>query len=151
MKTLAQAIPDAGPGDLPELEDLFPQVDCPYVPAGPYCVVQDRTASLKTKGGVWKPETVRETDAYQENLGRIIAMGATVGYDKDSLDWTDGADRLLPGWPWYEIGDVILLSRLSTTRETIKKLDNDREVNVRIVHFGDIMATVRLVAKVLYR
>jgi tRNA G37 N-methylase Trm5 len=85
-------------------------------------------------------------DEYQENIGRIVAVGPLAGYDELSGD-PDPANRTLPGWPWYEVGDIVLCSRMSSTRQ---RIENEKgRVNFRLIPYRDVMAKVVNVAQVL--
>lgn len=146
MKTLREALPDATDEHADELAQRFPDVPLPYMPVAGYVLIQDR-AAIERKGNIYLPDSVKEVDEYQEKLGRMVAMGSLAGYDNLSVD-PDPADRKLPGWPWYEEGDIVVCSGFSSTREKTVEA-NGRKIVFRLVPYQDVMARVTSVQQAL--
>lgn len=147
MKTLSDQFPNATEDQLWELEQMFPEVTSPYDPSGRWCVIQDRGVVEKTKHGIIRPDIVKEADEYQENVGRVLAMGPLAGYDELSAD-PDPERRRLPGWPYFDLGDIILCSRMSSTRQKIGEA-NGRKVVFRLIPDRDVMAKIKSIAQVM--
>ena len=97
----------------------------------------------RTKGGIIRPDMVKEADEWQENIGRVLAVGPLAGYDELSGGTLPGADMIQPG-------DIVLCSRLSSTRQKIVERDG-RKMVVRMIPDRDIMARVTSTAQVLAR
>ena len=143
MKTLSEALPDADENDLFQIEQMFPDLPSPYEPAMRWCVVQDRGAAEKTRGGILLADSVQEANEWQENIGRVLAVGPLAGYDELSGGKLPGAELIQPG-------DIVLCSRLSSTRQKIVERDG-RKMVVRMIPDRDIMAKVTSTAQVLQR
>jgi co-chaperonin GroES (HSP10) len=143
MKTLSEALPDATDGDLFQLEQAFPDLPSPYEPHGRWCVVQDRGQVTITAKGLHLPDEVQAANEWQENIGRVIAIGPLAGYDELSGGKLPGAETL-------QLGDIVLCSRLSSTRQKIVERDG-RKMVVRMIPDRDIMAKVTSTAQVLQR
>jgi co-chaperonin GroES (HSP10) len=141
MKPLRDALPDATENDLFELEQMFPDLPSPYDPLGRWCVVQDRGVAERTKGGIIRPDSVKEADAWQENIGRVLAIGPLAGYDELSGGTLPGAEKI-------EVGDIVLCSRLSSSREELVERDG-RKMTVRMIPDRDIMARVTTAARAM--
>lgn len=147
MKSLREALPDATDAHDWELEQRFPNVPLPYQPVGGYVLIQDRAVVEKTKGGVLLSGISQEKDEYQEKLGRVVAVGSLAGYDNLSAD-PDPEARKLPDWPWYQLGDIVLCSAFSSTRERAVEVDG-RKITFRLVPYQDVMAVVTSVQQAL--
>lgn len=147
MKTLREALPDATDDHDWELSQRFPDVPLPYMPVGGYVLIQDRAVVERTKGGVLLSGISQEKNEYQEKLGRVVAVGQLAGYDNLSVD-PDPEARKLPDWPWYQLGDLVLCSAFSSTRERAVEIDG-RKITFRLVPYQDVMARVTSVQQVL--
>jgi co-chaperonin GroES (HSP10) len=146
MKPLTEALPDATPDHLWQLEQMFPDIPSPYDPLMRWVVIQDRGVVEKTRGGLWLSDISKEADEYQENIGRVLAVGPLAGYDDLSND-PDPMKRKLPGSPGFEVGDIVLCSRMDSTRQKIVEKDGRKTV-IRLVPDRDVKARVNSVSQV---
>lgn len=144
MIPLSEALPDATPDDLFQLEQAFPEIECPYDPLGIWCVVQDKSVVEKTKGGIYLADTVKEANEWQESVGRVLAMGPMCFHDELSSD----PNAKLPGWEKLKPGSIVLCSRLSSTRQRVCKV-GDVQVVVRLIPYKDVMACITSTSQVL--
>jgi co-chaperonin GroES (HSP10) len=79
------------------LEEAFPKADPNFVPAGSKVLVQIRTPKQKSAGGILLTEDTKETDKWNTQVGRIIALGPVAFCNRETLKpWPEGA--------WVAIG-----------------------------------------------
>jgi co-chaperonin GroES (HSP10) len=82
------------------LEAAFPLADPALVPFGSDVIVQIRTPKLQTAGGVLLAEETRETDQWNTQVAKVIALGPVAFCDRETLKpWPEGA--------WAKPGDYV--------------------------------------------
>lgn len=73
------------------LEQAFPQVEPGLKPFGYRVLVQIRTPMTRTKTGLYIPEESRETEHWNTQVSKVIALGPTAFRDRDTLEpWPEG-------------------------------------------------------------
>lgn len=74
------------------INQAFPEVDAGLRPFGSRIVVQIRTPMRMTKSGFHLPEEVRETELWNTQVSKIIALGPIAFRNRDTLElWPEGA------------------------------------------------------------
>jgi co-chaperonin GroES (HSP10) len=117
--TIAEALPDFDRAKHGErLAMRFPIGIPPYRPCGHWVLVQERSQVKRLASGLWIPDSQQEIDAHEEFLGRVIAIGHLAGHDKYDTS------AMVPGWPWFRIGNFVQMQRYSTDRHQDAKGDN---------------------------
>ena len=82
------------------IEQAFPEVDCGFNPFGSRIVVQKRSPRTVTKGGIFVPEETQETEFWNTQVAKVIALGPGAFKNRDDLsDWPEGA--------WCQVGDYV--------------------------------------------
>jgi co-chaperonin GroES (HSP10) len=80
------------------LEQAFPNADPKLKPYGNYVLVQIRTPRTKSKGGIQLVDEARETDMWNTQVAKIVALGAVAFRNRETLEvWPEGE--------WAKIGD----------------------------------------------
>lgn len=86
--------------DYGSLEEAFPKVDAGVQPFGDRVLVQIRSAMKQTKGGIFVPEEARETEKWNTQVAKVIALGPVAFRNRDTLEeWPEGA--------WAQPGEFI--------------------------------------------
>jgi co-chaperonin GroES (HSP10) len=140
MRTFAELFPAASAADLARLSELFPNLPCPYDPAGGWVVVQDRSAVQRTKSGLYIPQASQDQDENQETVARIVRVGPVAGYDQIMGQYQ-------PGWPWYAPGDIVLCPKYSHTR--FKVPEGDSAANFRLLPYQDVFGRILRIEQVI--
>lgn len=94
----------------------FPTIDPGVVPAGSRVLLQLRRPLKKTKGGIILPADTRETELYNTQVAKVVAMGPGAYRHRASGDpWYEGV--------WCEVGDFVRVSKFGGDRFTVKLED----------------------------
>lgn len=73
------------------IDEAFPPVDCGIDPYGIFVVVQIRSAKNKTKGGIILAEASKETEKWNTQTAKVIAIGPVAFRDRETLEpWPEG-------------------------------------------------------------
>lgn len=82
------------------LEQAFPVADPALAPFGSDVIVQIRTPKLQTSGGIFLAEETRETDQWNTQVAKVIAIGPVAFCNRETLHpWPEGA--------WAKPGDYV--------------------------------------------
>lgn len=74
------------------LDAAFPTVDPAHRPFGSDVIVQIRTPKLQTSGGIALAEETRETDQWNTQVAKVIAIGPVAFRNRETLEpWPEGA------------------------------------------------------------
>jgi|SRR6185312_1119925 co-chaperonin GroES (HSP10) len=74
------------------LEQAFPEADPGLKPFGSDVLVQIRTPRTRTKGGLYLPEESRETDLWNMQVAKVIALGPVAFSNRETMQpWPEGA------------------------------------------------------------
>ena len=91
------------------LEEAFPEADPGLIPFGTDVLVQIRTPKRRTKGGLYLPEESRETDLWNMQVAKVIAMGPVAFCNRETLQpWGEGA--------WCKVGDYVRVPKYGGDR-----------------------------------
>jgi co-chaperonin GroES (HSP10) len=79
------------------LQQAFPEIESGLKPFGNRVLVQIRTPMYETKGGIVIVEEARETDKWNAQVAKVIALGPVCFKNRDTLEpWPEG-DWVKPG------------------------------------------------------
>jgi co-chaperonin GroES (HSP10) len=111
------------------LDEAFPPCDPGVIPFGSRVMVQVRTPKKKTKGGIILTTDVRETEAWNTQVAKVIAVGSLAFKNRNTMEpWPEGS--------WCEVGDFVRVPRYGGDRWTVKV--NNGEDEAMIVIFDDL-------------
>jgi len=73
------------------IESAFPDVDPGLRPFGDKVLVQIRTPKTMTTGGIYIPEESRETEQWNTQVAKVIALGPLAYHNRDTGElWPEG-------------------------------------------------------------
>jgi len=73
------------------IDQAFPEVDPGLIPFGSKILVQIRTPMLKSRGGIALPEESRETEQWNTQVAKVIALGPVAFCNRETLEvWPEG-------------------------------------------------------------
>lgn len=99
-------------------EQAFPSVDLPAGPFGGRVLLQLRRLPTKTRGGIVLVEDTRETAKWNNQVGKIVAMGPLAFCNRETgQPWTEGA--------WAKIGDYVRIPRWDGDRIEVPVKNSD--------------------------
>jgi co-chaperonin GroES (HSP10) len=118
------------------LEEAFPSVDPGVVPFGSRVLVQIRTPIAKTAGGIILTDDSRETDKWNVQTGKVVALGPVAFKNRQAM-------TLWPEGQWCQPGDYIRVPKYGGDRWEVNfgKGGDDRAV-FTIVNDLDIIGRV---------
>lgn len=91
-KPLLAEVPKGSMLDYGSIEDAFPNVKPGIRPFGDKVLVQIRTPMKRTKGGLFVPEEVRDTEQWNTQVAKVIQIGPVAFCNRDTLQpWPEGA------------------------------------------------------------
>ena len=100
MKTMTQTSDEGRLYDYKSLEEAFPSVDPGLKPFGDRVLVQMRTPKKTSAGGIILVEESQETELWNTQVAKVIAVGPTAFRNQDTLEsWPEGN--------WCKPGDFI--------------------------------------------
>jgi co-chaperonin GroES (HSP10) len=86
--------------DYESLDEAFPVVDPVTRPFGNRVLVQIRTPKRRTAGGLYLPEETRDTELWNTQVAKVIALGPVAFCNRDTLEpWPEGL--------WCKVGDFV--------------------------------------------
>lgn len=91
------------------LDDAFPEMDPDHAPMGSRILVQIRASKTKTVGGIILPEDSRETERWNTQVAKVLAIGPMAFKNRNTAElWPEGA--------WCEIGDFVRVPKYGGDR-----------------------------------
>ena len=113
------------------IEELWPEVDQQFKPYGHRVLVQVRRTVNRTKGGILLTDNTKETEAWNMQVGKLIAVGPGAYKNRvTGQDWPEG------GWPGP--GSFVRFARWSGDRITIPMEDGGEPVTVLVMADSDL-------------
>lgn len=105
------------PEDQSALDEAFPFIDPQFVPLGNRVLVQLRAPKEKSKGGVILTSASVESQLYEEQIGRVVAIGKAAFRNPANMEsWAEGA--------WFEVGDFVRVPKFGGDKTwTVKGSD----------------------------
>lgn len=112
------------------LDDAFPGANPGVVPYGSRVLVQIRTPKSKTKGGIILTSDTRETDLWNTQVAKVIAVGPVAFKNRDTLQpWAEGA--------WCEAGEFVRVPKYGGDRWQVP-IEGRPDENALFVIFNDL-------------
>ena len=82
------------------IDQAFPEADAGLVPFGSRILVQKRSARTVTRGGIIVPGDTQETEFWNTQVAKVIALGPAAFKNRDTLEvWPEGS--------WCEVGTYV--------------------------------------------
>ena len=117
-----------------DLDDAFPKVDPGIKPFGSRVLVQVRRAKRKTKGGIILADEARDTEQWNTQVARVVAMGPLAFKKRDTLEpWPEGN--------WVEIGSFVRAPKYGGDRWGVTYEDGEEIIFV-LVNDLDLLGLV---------
>jgi co-chaperonin GroES (HSP10) len=108
------------------IEDLFPDVDPECEPLGSKVLVQLRRVLLMSRGGIQLVEETGDTEAWNIQIGKVIALGPLAFKNRKTGDpWPEGL--------WVKVGEYVRFPRWGGDRLTIDLEDGNKPVVILIL------------------
>ncbi len=102
------------------LEEAFPAVDPGLAPVGSVVLVQYRLMPLRTPGGLRISDDERATQHDNEQVAKVIAVGALAFRDRTTFEpWPEGA--------WFKPGDFVRVPKYQGDQFQVDIERADRE------------------------
>lgn len=118
------------------LDEAFPEADSGHVPLGERVLVQIRTSKGKTKGGVWMPDDTKDTEQWNTQVGKVVAVGPLAFKNRrDGTPWPEGA--------WAEPGEYVRVPKYGGDRWQVKLSSDPKDVALFV-----LLKDTELLAKV---
>lgn len=131
MKEIANAISF----DYVSVDEAFPAADPGVIPFGSRVLVQIRTPKKRTRGGIILTDDVRETEIYNTQVAKVIAIGTLAFRNRNTMElWPEGS--------WCSVGDFVRVPRYGGDRWTVKTADGKDEAIVVIFNDLDLVGKV---------
>lgn len=108
------------------IDDAFPPCDPGIEPFGSRVMVQIRTPKAKTAGGIILLDEVRETEFWNTQIGKVLAVGPLAFKNRDTQQpWVEGA--------WCAVGDFVRMPKYGGDRWTVKTGRKDEEEAIIVI------------------
>jgi len=121
--------------DYGSLEEAFPACDPQFEPGGSRILVQFRTPKTKTKGGIILTDEIRQTEHYNTQVAKVLAVGPLAFHKRDTMTlWPEGA--------WCEVGDFVRMPKYGGDRWTVPTLDGTDEAVLALFDDLNILGRV---------
>ncbi len=119
------------------IDEAFPPIDPKVTPLGYRVLCQIRTSPKKSKGGIIFTDDVRETDQWNTQVAKIVAVGPVAFKHRDTLaDWVEGA--------WCGVGDFVRIPKYGGDNFNATTEQDGEKVEARFI----ILRDLDLIAKV---
>ena len=114
------------------LEELFPNIDPEFTPFGSRVLIQVRRVFNKTKGGILLVTETKETEAWNIQVGRLIAMGPLAFKRRDTAEpWPEGM--------WAKVGEYVRVPRWGGDRWSVPMEDGESPVVIVMMNDSDLL------------
>jgi len=82
------------------VDEAFPLIDPGVEPFGSRVIVQIRSAKSKTAGGIILPEDTQETERWNTQAAKVVAVGSLAFHNRNTMEpWPEGS--------WCAVGDFV--------------------------------------------
>lgn len=99
-------------------EDAFPAIDPGVQPFGSRVLLQIRRAKSKTKGGIILAGETRDTETWNTQVAKVIALGPLAFHNRNTMEpWPEGH--------WVKIGDYVRAPKYGGDRWSVRMDDGD--------------------------
>ena len=114
------------------LEEMFPYIDIGFQPFGHRVVVQIRRVVSKTASGIILAKDTKETEAYNGQVGKLIAVGPLAFKNRSTGEpWPEGV--------WAKVGDYCKVPRWGGDRWSVDLDDGLEPIMLAILSDGDLI------------
>jgi len=129
-----ETVPDAS--NEAALQEAFPAVDPGALPVGGRVLVQWRaTKKTVTSSGIVLVEETKETEKWNNQVAKVIALGPLAFKKRDSLDpWPEGN--------WIEIGDYVRMPKWGGDRWEVPFGENGETALFSVFNDHEVIAKV---------
>jgi len=112
------------------IDQAFPEVDPGFIPFGSKVLVQIRTPMLMTRGGIAITEESRETEQWNTQVSKVIALGPVAFCNRDTLElWPEGV--------WAQPGTFVRCPKYGGDRWEVPVPDTTADKAIFVV-FDDL-------------
>jgi co-chaperonin GroES (HSP10) len=121
--------------DYDSVDQAFPETDPGLVPFGSRILVQKRSPRKVTKGGIIVPDEPQETEFWNTQVAKVIALGPVAFKNRDTLEaWPEDA--------WCEVGAFVRVPKYGGDKWFVDLPDTVRQATgveqVCFVLFNDL-------------
>lgn len=96
-----------------DLDWAFPKVNPGAEPLGARILVQLRRSKKKTESGLWLVEETKETEKWQNMVGKVITIGPLAFKNRETMaSWPEGS--------WCQVGDYVRVPKWGGDRWDIE-------------------------------
>lgn len=115
------------------LAELFPSIDPGLRPYGSRVLIQLRRVINMSKGGIALPQSAKDTEEWNMQVGKLIAVGELAFKNRKTFeDWPEGV--------WAQVGDFVRFPRWGGDRITVPMDDGiGGPVTVLILNDHDLL------------
>ena len=98
--------------------DAFPVIDPGVQPFGSRVLIQIRRAKSKTKGGIILAGETRDTEMWNTQVAKVVAMGPLAFHNRNTMEpWPEGN--------WVNIGDYVRAPKYGGDRWSVRIEDGE--------------------------
>lgn len=98
------------------IDEAFPPVDPGQRPLADRIIVQIRSPKKRTAGGIIIPEEALETEHWNTQVAKVVALGPLCFRDQQTLElWKEGA--------WFELGDFVRVPKYGGDKWPVRHED----------------------------
>lgn len=117
-----------------ELEAAFPPVDPGAKPVGARILVQLRNSKKKTKSGIVLVEETKQTEKFQNIVGKVLAIGPLAFRKRDTMEpWPEGS--------WCSVGDYVRVPKWGGDRWEVP-VDEDENAEFVVLNDHELIAVI---------
>lgn len=118
-----------------DLLQAFPTVDPGVKPLGSRVLVQVRTPQTTTKGGLFIPDSVRESEKWNTTVAKVISIGPLAFHNRNTLEpWPEG--------DWCQPGEFVRVPKYGGDRWEMATDDPDSPAHFVIYNDLDIIGLI---------
>lgn len=118
-----------------DIDEAFPACTPGITPLGSRVLVQIRTPKMKTRGGIILTEDVRDTEMYNTQVAKVLAVGPVAFHDRRTL-------TLWPEGHWAKPGEFVRIPRFGGDKWSVKAEGVDGDAILAIFNDLDLIAKV---------
>jgi len=98
--------------DYGSLDEAFPPCEPGVSPFGSRILVQLKTAKAKTAGGIILTDDVRQTEKYNTQVAKVVAVGSLAFKNRNTMaTWPEGS--------WATVGDFVRVPKYGGDRWSV--------------------------------
>lgn len=113
------------------IDEMFPFVDPSFRPFGHRVLVQIRRVVAKTSSGIILARETKETEAYNNTIGKVIAMGPLAFKSRATGEpWPEGV--------WAAVNDFVRVPRYGGDRWSVDMDDGLEPIQLVLFADGDL-------------